>query len=92
MVGARASCARVENETIRVPPSPQTLQLIANTTGAQFFRAASERQLREVYENLGSRLGHKRQTREISDLFAGGGAVLLLVGAGLSALWFRRVA
>ena len=46
-------------ETIRVPPSPQTLQLIANTTGAQFFRAASEKQLREVYENLGSRLGHK---------------------------------
>ena len=32
-------------ETIRVPPSPQTLQLIANTTGAQFFRAASDKQL-----------------------------------------------
>jgi Ca-activated chloride channel family protein len=79
-------------ETIRVPPSPQTLQLIANTTGAQFFRAASDKQLREVYENLGSRLGHKRQSREISDLFAGGAAVLLLIGAGLSALWFRRVA
>jgi Ca-activated chloride channel family protein len=79
-------------ETIRVPPSPQTLQLIANTTGGQFFRAASEKQLREVYENLGSRLGHKRESREISDLFAGGGAVLLLLGAGLSALWFRRVA
>jgi Ca-activated chloride channel family protein len=79
-------------ETIRVPPSPQTLQLIANTTGGQFFRAASEKQLREVYENLGSRLGHKRESREISDLFAGGAGLLLLVGAGLSALWFRRVA
>ena len=55
-------------------------------------RAASDQQLRKVYENLGSRLGHKRQSREISDLFAGGAAVLLLLGAGLSALWFRRVA
>jgi Ca-activated chloride channel homolog len=79
-------------ETIRVPASPQTLQLIANTTGAQFFRAASQKQLREVYENLGSRLGHKQESREITDLFAGGAAVLLLIGACLSAFWFRRVA
>jgi Ca-activated chloride channel homolog len=79
-------------ETIRVPTSPETLQLIANTTGGLFFRAASNEQLREVYENLGSRLGHKRDSREITDLFAGGAAILLLIGAGLSAFWFRRVA
>ena len=79
-------------ETIRVPPSPETLQLIARTTGAQFFRVATDRELREVYQNLGSRLGHKQESREITDLFAGGGALLLLVGAFLSALWFRRVA
>jgi Ca-activated chloride channel family protein len=79
-------------ETIRVPTSPETLQLISNTTGGLFFRAASNAQLREVYENLGSRLGHKRESREITDLFAGGAAILLLAGAGLSAFWFRRVA
>jgi Ca-activated chloride channel family protein len=79
-------------EIIHVPPSPQTLQLIANQTGAQFFRVATDTELRKVYENLGSRLGHKRQAREITDLFAGGGALLLLVGACLSAFWFRRVA
>jgi Ca-activated chloride channel family protein len=79
-------------EIIRVPPSPATLQLIANTTGGLFFRAATNEQLHEVYENLGSRLGHKRQSREITDLFAGGAAVLLLIGACLSAFWFRRVA
>ena len=79
-------------EIIRVPTSPQTLQLIANQTGAQFFRAATDTDLRKVYENLGSRLGHKRQSREVTDLFAGGGALLLLIGACLSAFWFRRVA
>ncbi len=79
-------------ETIRVPPSPETLQLIARTTGGQFFRAATDAQLRGVYERLGSRLGHKRESREITDLFAGGAAVLLITGAGLSAVWFRRVA
>ena len=79
-------------ETIRVPPSPQTLQLIARTTGGQFFRAASDKQLRKVYEDLGSRLGHKTTSREITDLFAGGAGVLLLIGRGLSSLWFRKVA
>lgn len=79
-------------ETIRVPPSPQTLQLIARTSGGQFFRVASADRLRRVYEQLGSRIGHRKESREISDLFGGGGAVLLLLGAGLSALWFRRVA
>ena len=40
---------------------------------------------------LRSRLGHKRQSREITDVFAGGAALLLLAGGALSALWFRRV-
>jgi hypothetical protein len=47
--------------------------------------------LRQIYEKLGSRLGHRQQSREITDLFAGGSAALLLFGGALSAVWFRRV-
>jgi Ca-activated chloride channel homolog len=79
-------------ETIRVPPSPQTLQMIARTTGGRFFTAATDEELKSVYEGLGSRLGHRKKSREITDLFAAGAAVLLIAGAGLSAYWFRRVA
>jgi Ca-activated chloride channel family protein len=79
-------------EIIRVPPSPGTLQLIASTTGGRFFRATTATELKQVYERLGSRIGHKRVSREISDLFAAGGGVLLLTGAGIAAAWFRRVA
>jgi Ca-activated chloride channel family protein len=78
-------------ETIQVPPSPATLQLIARTTGAQFFQAATTEQLGAVYKRLGSRLGHKTETREISDLFAAGAGALVLAGAALSVFWFRRV-
>jgi Ca-activated chloride channel homolog len=81
-----------QTERIQVPPSPQTLRLIARTTGGQAYRAATEAQLRQVYENLASRLGHKNVKREVSDLFAGGAALLLIAGVALSALWFRRVA
>jgi Ca-activated chloride channel homolog len=79
-------------ETIRVPPSPQTLQMIARTTGGRFFTAATDDELKSVYEGLGSRLGHRKESREITDLFAAGAATLLIAGAGLSAYWFRRVA
>jgi Ca-activated chloride channel family protein len=79
-------------EIIRVPPSPQTLQRMAQTTGGQSFSVASDSRLRDVYEKLGSRLGSRNEDREITDLFAGGAAVLLLTGGALSALWFRRVA
>jgi Ca-activated chloride channel homolog len=78
-------------QLIRVPPRPDTLQEVAQATGGKFFTAANDVRLREVYEQLGSRLGHRRQSREITDFFAGGAAALLLAGGALSALWFRRV-
>jgi Ca-activated chloride channel family protein len=77
--------------TIRVPPSPQTLRQIARTTGGESFTATDAAGLRKVYEQLGSRLGHRKEDREITDAFAGGSAVLLLAGAGLSMMLFRRV-
>jgi Ca-activated chloride channel homolog len=76
---------------LRVPPRPETLRTLAQLTGGRFFSAPSEARLRQVYERLGSRLGSRKESREITNLFAGGSAALLLVGGALSALWFRRV-
>jgi Ca-activated chloride channel family protein len=76
---------------IRVPPSPETLRTVTRLTGGRLFTATNDSRLRQIYEKLGSRLGHRRESREITDLFAGGSAALLLIGGALSALWFRRV-
>jgi Ca-activated chloride channel homolog len=76
---------------LRVPPSPDTLRTVARVTGGQFFTAPDATRLRQIYEKLGSRLGHRREKREVTDLFAGGSAAFLLFGGTLSALWFRRV-
>jgi Ca-activated chloride channel family protein len=76
---------------IRVPPSPDTLRTVTRVTGGRFYTAPNDERLREVYDKLGSRLGSRKETREITDFFAGGSAALLLFGGALSALWFRRV-
>jgi Ca-activated chloride channel family protein len=78
-------------EIIRVPANPDTLRQIAKTTGGQFFTATTDSGLREVYERLASRLGHRSESREITDVFGGASAALLLVGGAFSALWFRRI-
>jgi Ca-activated chloride channel family protein len=79
-------------EQIRVPPSPGTLQQVAKATGGQFFRARTSAALSQVYAHLATRVGHRTVDREVTDLFAAGSIVALLVSGALSMFWFRRVA
>lgn len=76
---------------VRVPPSAETLEQIAKTSGGAFFQAPDLEALRSVYEDLGSRLGTRDESREITDVFAAVAAVLLLAAGLLSAFLFRRV-
>lgn len=75
----------------QVPPSPETLQALSEATGGEFFIATDDERLREVYEELGSRLGEREESREVTDFFAAGAAALLLVGGALSAFLFQRI-
>jgi len=76
---------------LRVPPDPATLQRVAQASGGKFFDTLTDSRLKQIYENLGSRLGTRKETRQIGDFFAGGSAAFMLFGGALSALWFRRV-
>jgi Ca-activated chloride channel family protein len=78
-------------EQIRVPPSPGTLTAIAQGTGGKFFQARTSSALDAVYRHLATRIGHRTENREMTDLFAAIAIVLLLTGGALSAFWFRRV-
>ncbi|MGH3135543.1 MAG: VWA domain-containing protein [Gaiellaceae bacterium] len=76
---------------IQVPPNPQTLEQISNATGGELFAAGDTEELGRVYEDLGSRLGERDESREITDVFAAAAVALLLVAGTISALLFRRV-
>jgi Ca-activated chloride channel family protein len=78
-------------ERTQVPPDPRTLQLIARGSGGTFYSAVSAARLKDVYDDLGSRLAHQREKREITAGAAGAGLAFLVVGAFLSGTWFRRI-
>lgn len=78
-------------QTLRVPPDPDTLRQIAEQTGGRFFEAPTEADLEAVYQEIGSQVSYEDEERELTAAFAAAGAAFLLVGAGLSALWFGRI-
>jgi Ca-activated chloride channel family protein len=71
-------------QLIPVPPDPETLRAIAETTGGQFSEARTAEALESAYENLGSRLGREPGKSEITFLFVAIAAGLLLL-AGIFA-------
>jgi Ca-activated chloride channel homolog len=75
-----------------VPPDPQALEQIAQAGNGNSFTAQTTDRLSEVYQKLGSQLGHKHTKREITAEFAGGGLALLLLGGVMSLGWFGRLA
>ena len=69
-----------------------TLRQGAQMTGGEYHHAVTAEALRSVYQNLGSQLQLRKRDTELTALLALAAAILLVVGAGLSLLWFGRVA
>ncbi len=72
-------------QPIDVAPDPVTLKRIATAAGGQAFSAQSDAQLSTIYKHLGSQLGTKEKTHQVTAFFAAGG-LLLLLGAGFASV------
>jgi Ca-activated chloride channel family protein len=72
-------------------PDPTTLRAIADRTGGKFFRAKSAGAVEQAYTALGSTLGRKSGSVEVTDWFLIGAAILLVLASVLSALWSPRL-
>ena len=77
-------------ERVTVAPDTRMLREVARITGGRYAAAPTATRLKQVYRDLGSRLGTRREEREVTAAFAGAGVVLLLVASGLSLAWTRR--
>ncbi len=80
-----------EGWSMRVRLDEVTLKAIAAKTEGEYYYAGSAADLIKVYNKLGSRLTMEKKETEVSGLLALAAAVLALLAAGLSMLWFNRV-
>ncbi|MCA3239296.1 MAG: VWA domain-containing protein [Curvibacter sp.] len=81
-----------EGWSMHVRLDEETLKAIALRTQGEYFYAGTAEDLKKVYETLSSRLTVEKKETEVSSLLALLGALFLLAGAGLSMLWYHRVA
>jgi Ca-activated chloride channel homolog len=88
----QGSVVNMGDFSMRAQPDLDTLKKIASATNAEFFDAQSADDLAKVYKSLSAKLTGERKLTEISFILAGIGALLALVAAGLSMLWFGRIA
>jgi len=80
-----------EGWSMRVRLDEETLKAIANLTRGEYFYAGTATDLKKVYQSLNTKLVLEKKNMEISALFSAAAAVIALVSAALSLLWFNRI-
>lgn len=81
-----------EGWSMRVRLDEAALKQVALLTQAEYFYAGTAQDLLKVYQSLSAKLVVEKKETEITAFFAAAGALLALLGAGLSVWWFGRVA
>jgi Ca-activated chloride channel family protein len=81
----------VEGFTVHTALDEEMLQQIAAISAAEYFRAASPEQLREIYDAIELQLVVRPEEIELTALFAALGVLVLLIGAFFSMQWFGRI-
>ncbi|HYY62636.1 MAG TPA: VWA domain-containing protein [Burkholderiales bacterium] len=80
-----------EGWSIRVRLDEDALKVIADLTRGEYFFAGNAPDLKKIYEGLNSKLVMEKKETEITAFFTGIAALIALVAAGLSLLWFNRL-
>jgi len=89
--GTDTGVVNIRGQLQRVPVDRLSLQQMAETTKGIFYEAASVTELKRVYEDMGSSIGHRLEPREVTQWYAGVALLLGLIAAGMSLLWTSRL-
>lgn len=81
-----------EGWSMRVRLDEDSLKEVASKTQGEYFYAGTAENLKKVYESLSTRLTVEKKETEISGLLALVASLLVMLSAGLSLLWFNRLA
>lgn len=77
--------------TMAVPADTETLAQLAEATNGTAYTAESGTELSAVYEDIGSSIGWRTETREITPYLASAAFLLLTAAGVMSLLWFARL-
>ena len=89
--GTDTGVVDIRGQLQRVPVDRLSLQQLAETTKGYFYEAASVTELKQVYEDMGSSIGHRVEAQEVTQWYAGAALLLGLVAAAMSLLWTSRL-
>jgi len=89
--GTDTGVVDIRGELRRVPVDRLSLQQLAENTKGYFYEAASVSELKKVYEDMGSSIGHRVEPREVTQWYAGAALLFCLTAAALSLLWTSRL-
>jgi len=89
--GTDTGVVDIRGQLQRVPVDRLSLQQLAQNTKGYFYEAASVSELKKVYEDMGSSIGHRVEPREVTQWYAGFALLFGLTAAAMSLLWTSRL-
>ncbi|MCU1351256.1 MAG: von Willebrand factor type [Acidimicrobiales bacterium] len=91
--GTDEGTIQLQGEQIPTPVrvDREALRKIAEATGGSAFSAATNEQLKKVYQDIGSSVGYIKTFRDVTSTFIGAAVILLFIGCALSLAWFSRL-
>jgi len=89
--GTDTGVVDIRGQLQRVPVDRLSLQQLAESTKGFFYEAASVSELKKVYEDMGSSIGHRVEPREVTQWYAGAALLFGLCAAAMSLLWTSRL-
>ncbi|HEX6969089.1 MAG TPA: VWA domain-containing protein [Micromonosporaceae bacterium] len=89
--GTDGGMIEIGGQIQRVPVDRFALAELAETTRGHFYEAASVNELKRVYEDMGSSIGHRTESREITHWYAAIALLLALAAGAMSLLWTSRL-
>ena len=88
---AEGGAVNLDGWSIYMRFDEETLRTIADITRAEYFYAGTAEDLKKVYRTLNAKFALEKKETEMTALFTAAAALLALVSAALSVLWFHRI-
>lgn len=81
----------LEGYQVQTQLNEPLLQEIASLTNGNYYQAADQETLEEIYNTVDLQLTIEGEKMEVTSLFAGAGLLVFVLGGLLSLLWFGRM-